>query len=123
MTSDQLWQATLAELELNLSKANFTTWFKNTFILEYENNKVIIYNDDHPQGMVVEELYLDENTAGSIMQTLGPDQYFVMGDNRDSSYDSRRFGPINKEALVGKTLFRGWPFTRINKFPTPEYNF
>lgn len=42
MTADQLWQATLAELELSLSKANFTTWFKNTFILNYETGKVIV---------------------------------------------------------------------------------
>jgi len=42
MEKDQLWQATLGELELSLSKANFTTWFKNTFISSYENDKVII---------------------------------------------------------------------------------
>ncbi len=42
MNREQLWQATLGELELSLSKANFTTWFKNTFILSYENNDVVI---------------------------------------------------------------------------------
>ncbi len=42
MTNEQLWQATLGELELLISKANFTTWFKNTFISTVENNKVII---------------------------------------------------------------------------------
>ena len=42
MTSDQLWQAALAELELTLSKAHFTTWLKNTFILSYQDNKIII---------------------------------------------------------------------------------
>ena len=42
MTSEQLWQSTLAELELSLSKANFTTWFKSTFILDYENEDVVI---------------------------------------------------------------------------------
>lgn len=42
MTSDQLWQAALAELELSLSKANFTTWFKNTFILSYDDGRVVV---------------------------------------------------------------------------------
>lgn len=42
MNKDQLWQKTLAELELSLSKAKFTTWFKNTFILEYADNTVIL---------------------------------------------------------------------------------
>lgn len=42
MDKNQLWQAALGELELSLSKANFMTWFKNTFIVSYENNRVII---------------------------------------------------------------------------------
>lgn len=42
MTKDELWQAVLGELELTLSKANFTTWFKNTFIIAEENEQVII---------------------------------------------------------------------------------
>ncbi len=42
MNPEQLWQSALAELELSLSKANFTTWLKNTFILSYENSKVVV---------------------------------------------------------------------------------
>lgn len=42
MNNDQIWQAVLGEIELNLSKANFTTWFKNTFISTFEEKKVVI---------------------------------------------------------------------------------
>lgn len=42
MNTNELWQAVLGELELTLSKANFTTWFKNTFISNCEGEKVII---------------------------------------------------------------------------------
>ena len=42
MNNDQIWQAVLGEIELNLSKANFTTWFKNTFISSFEDGKMII---------------------------------------------------------------------------------
>ena len=42
MDKKQLWQAALGELELSLSKANFTTWFKNTFVSTYESTKVTI---------------------------------------------------------------------------------
>ncbi|MFH1457281.1 MAG: chromosomal replication initiator protein DnaA [Patescibacteria group bacterium] len=42
MNNEQLWQAILGELELTLSKANFTTWFKNTFILKQENKSIIV---------------------------------------------------------------------------------
>jgi chromosomal replication initiator protein len=42
MTNQQLWQAVLGELELNLSKANFTTWFKKTFVIEINENTAIV---------------------------------------------------------------------------------
>lgn len=42
MNPNEIWQAALGELELTLSKANFTTWFKNTFISTFENAKIII---------------------------------------------------------------------------------
>ncbi|MDZ7798840.1 MAG: chromosomal replication initiator protein DnaA [Patescibacteria group bacterium] len=42
MNKEELWQATLGELELLISKANFTTWFKNTFISEYSEDKIVI---------------------------------------------------------------------------------
>ena len=42
MTNEQLWQAALGEIELSLSKANFTTWFKDTFISSYEENRVVL---------------------------------------------------------------------------------
>lgn len=42
MNPNEIWQAALGELELTLSKANFTTWFKNTFITSFENAKIVI---------------------------------------------------------------------------------
>lgn len=42
MTNEELWQATLGEIELSISKANFITWFKNTTILSNENGKIVI---------------------------------------------------------------------------------
>jgi len=42
MNNDQIWQAVLGEIELSLSKANFTTWFKNTFISSFDNEQVIV---------------------------------------------------------------------------------
>ncbi len=42
MTNDQVWKAVLGEIELNLSRVNFVTWFKDTFISQFENNSVIV---------------------------------------------------------------------------------
>lgn len=90
--------------------------------VKIDDNKVVIYNESHPQGLVMEESYLTEETAGSMIVTLGLDEYFVLGDNRNSSFDSRRFGPAKRNDIVGKTWLRGWPLTRISKFETPSYN-
>lgn len=90
--------------------------------VKIETNKVIIYNEEYPQGIVVEEIYTEEKTPGSISEALGPTQFFVLGDNRDSSYDSRRFGPIERSAIVGRAWLRGWPFTRAEIFKAPGYN-
>ncbi|HLD31316.1 MAG TPA: signal peptidase I [Patescibacteria group bacterium] len=90
--------------------------------VKIEDSKVIVYNEEYPQGAVVEELYLEEETPGMIIQTLGEDEFFVMGDNRDSSYDSRRFGPIGRQAIVGRALVRGLPLSKITTFSTPQYN-
>lgn len=90
--------------------------------VKIEDDTVIIYNEDHPKGLVLDESYLVEETPGSVNYTLGPDQYFVMGDNRDASFDSRRFGPIDRTSIIGKAWLRGWPFTRVGLFDTPDYN-
>jgi signal peptidase I len=87
-------------------------------------NKVIIYNTDYPQGMVLSEEYLDTgmDTQGTKSYVLAENQYFVMGDNRTASYDSRNFGPIDYSSIVGRTFFRGYPLTRLQLFQNPDYN-
>ncbi|KKQ27640.1 MAG: signal peptidase I [Candidatus Magasanikbacteria bacterium GW2011_GWC2_37_14] len=90
--------------------------------VKIDNNKIIIYNETHPEGVLVEEIYLDQKTTGSLVQTLGADEYFVLGDNRGASYDSRRFGPVKKEEIVGRAWLRGWPLNKITKFSIPNYN-
>lgn len=92
--------------------------------LEIKDGKITIYNGAYPDGLVLDETYLDPSakTLGSETITLGPDQYFVMGDNRLESFDSRSFGPVNKSYIVGKVWIRGWPFNELKIFETPQYN-
>ena len=89
--------------------------------VKVESNKVIIYNEENPQGMVLGEDYLIEETSGSTTVTLGTEQYFVMGDNRDASFDSRRFGAVDGSDIVGRVWVRGWPFSRVSTFSPPTY--
>ena len=90
--------------------------------IKIAENRVIIYNEAHPQGLVLKELYTQAaETGGAQTLTLGPDQYYVLGDNRGASFDSRRFGPVDRSEIIGRTWFRGWPLTRITTFETPIY--
>jgi signal peptidase I len=84
--------------------------------VEVVDGKVTIYNADVPSGFLLDEdAYLPKNrrTLGQVKYTLTDDQYFVLGDNRNASSDSRRFGPITKNDVIGKVLFRAYPLNKI----------
>jgi signal peptidase I len=83
--------------------------------VEIKDNKVVIYNKQHPEGFVLNESYLDksQHTAGNSRFKLDPNEYFVLGDNRLQSSDSRRWGPVNRALITGRVFLRAWP---INKF-------
>jgi len=86
---------------------------------------ITVYNKEHPEGVLVDEVYLSENllTVGEKTVSLGTNQFYVLGDNRPNSYDSRRFGPIGQDAIVGRAWLRGWPISRVQTFQPPTFNF
>jgi len=76
------------------------------------------------EGEIVlnEDKYLPPfKTLGNVKITLGEDDYFVLGDNRPYSFDSRRFGPLDEKEIIGRVFLRAWPFENIDKFESPDY--
>ncbi len=93
--------------------------------VKVQGGKVVVYNDEQPDGVVIDEdayLPMSEFTDGELVVTLESDEYFVLGDNRGVSYDSRKFGPIDRGDIVGRVWLRGWPVDKFGLFDLPEYN-
>ncbi|MEK9151532.1 MAG: signal peptidase I [Patescibacteria group bacterium] len=87
--------------------------------VEIRRGKVIVSNAIHPDGFVLDEsAYIGTGTLTQDMPrvALADDEYFVMGDNRMASYDSRSIGPINKDKIIGRVLLRAWPVGRFSLY-------
>jgi len=102
--------------------------------IEIKGGQVWVYGPDKPEGFMLQEDYLPDDlltysqSGGESGQrvSIGLGQYYVLGDNRNASKDSRSFGPVNSSFITGKVLFRGWPFNRVMVFNSdywPQYNY
>ena len=85
--------------------------------VEIKNGKIFIDNEKELSEDYLQYVYSDTHTA----VILESGQYFVLGDNRTNSLDSRQFGSIEKDSIIGRVWIRGWPFDRINTFNAPNY--
>jgi signal peptidase I len=87
-----------------------------------KNGEITIYNKAHPEGFDPDttlpygKIHPLPYTAGNIDITLGRNQIFVCGDNRTDSLDSRIFGPVNVNSIIGKLVLRIYPFSNFKAF-------
>lgn len=83
-----------------------------------KDNRVTVYNDEHPGGydpdLGTQHQDTTVPTTGDVDVVLTDGEVFVLGDNRSNSLDSRAFGPIKSEDVVGKLIMRVFPFKPVN---------
>ena len=72
---------------------------------------VTIINSTHPNGFVLNEPYVKFTKPDNSTYILGADEYFLMGDNRFGSADSRLWGPMPSKDIIGRPILRVWPPT------------
>jgi signal peptidase I len=91
-------------------------WYNHTASI-YINDKLI----DEPYKEKGGSIPCKDNMHCGPM-TIPAGSYFMMGDNRNNSQDSRFWGVLPQDKIIGRAIFRFWPVNRIGVFKTPEYN-
>lgn len=71
--------------------------------------QVTIINAEYPRGFSLDEPYAQSSQKDILNYTLGQDEYFVLGDNRPESADSRIWGPVPRANIIGRPIIRFFP--------------
>lgn len=96
--------------------------------IKISDGKVVITNDQNPNGFTLSEPYdINGPTSGgkeapqNTEVKIGTDQFFVLGDNRLESFDSRSWGLLPMKNIIGKAWLRYWPLNKFGFVKHPRY--
>lgn len=87
--------------------------------LSIDGSVVTIQNAAYPEGFALSEPYVgpEYSAQNNLSITLGSDEYFVLGDNRRASADSRTWGTLPRQNIIGRAYVRLYPFDQIETLP------
>ncbi|MFA5270316.1 MAG: signal peptidase I [Patescibacteria group bacterium] len=85
------------------------------------NGEVTIFNKQYPDGTKLTEPYIPYQTSGEVRMQLKDGEFFVLGDNRPNSSDSRSWGVLNRSFVIGKVWVVLYPFDQFKTVHTPSY--
>lgn len=85
--------------------------------VEIKNGEVFVINTENPEGLKIVDSYVYFKKNENFSIDLGEDEYFVLGDNRAGSSDSRIWGPLPKKNIIGKPIIRLFPINKIDINP------
>jgi len=77
--------------------------------VEVKDGKVYINGSELNETKYLQNI----ETVGNVEVKLDKDEYFVLGDNRDASSDSRKWGEVDKKLIIGRAWLRAWPVNRL----------
>jgi len=83
-----------------------------------DGTDITIKNEEFPEGFTIDESYLNGTSKEDLLSlSLNDDEYFVLGDNRNNSSDSRRWGALERNEIIGRALIRLLPLNKVGVFP------
>lgn len=85
--------------------------------VEIRDGQIWILNEEYPEGFLLEEPYVEHERGDNMTVVLDSDEYFVLGDNRQGSSDSRVWGTLPEQLVVGRPIVRLFPPAKASILP------
>lgn len=85
--------------------------------IDIKDGEITVRNREYPDGFTLEQPFIQNHSSENVHFELKDNEYFVMGDNRNASSDSRYWGAVSRKLLIGRAFLRLFPINKIDFLP------